>query len=280
MKKQVSILIIIITISISCSQNNDPNKIVQQVKFAKDYPYRDVDYYIGRRSDGLANFYTITVSESLFHNDTVRNYLLSNWQNIEYWDGSGGYFLFKDITDLGNDGFKLKLSELKNLSDEYLNNEIQKAKIEQQKYKAEHFSAYDMSDDEIWNYIQGEWRKVQTYSSAEYYLRLTINGSSFKIEQFIQGYVNPTYNLDNVDSAPFELLYSGKFTGEIKRLQAEPYYGGYLTTNRKHIILPTDNPDCREFGLVNDNNNKVYFLGEPESGNEFYWWKGGSFKTN
>lgn len=128
---------------LSCSSNRqpDPNVIEKELQISDNY-------FIGKRSlDDKANIYTMKIESHIFYTDTIRLYALNNWQNIEYWDGDGGYLLFKDLNG-DDDGLKIKISEMNNLNDNYLiiqEKQIVARKEEEQKKKEELERSYSNS---------------------------------------------------------------------------------------------------------------------------------------
>lgn len=133
-----------------CSENKDTNIIDKEFQLNEQY-------FVGRRtSDKLANVYTKEIKSGLFGKDTIRHYLLNNWTNIEYWDGKGGVLVFKEFYKASNDGLEISITELSNLSYNYL---IEKQEEEIKKALQEENLKVDISKrkQDIKNSISGIW---------------------------------------------------------------------------------------------------------------------------
>ena len=112
-----SIIIVSVFLLFSCSSNkkSDPNVIVKELQL-------NSKYYIGTRaSDNKSNIYTVDEKSNPSASDTIRHYLLNTWTDIQFWDVDGGYLLFKEYIKISSDGYKMSLSELDYLNDDYIN---------------------------------------------------------------------------------------------------------------------------------------------------------------
>lgn len=235
-----------------CSENKDTNIIDKEFQLNEQY-------FVGRRtSDKLANVYTKEIKSGLFGKDTIRHYLLNNWTNIEYWDGKGGVLVFKEFNKASNDGLEIPLSDIKNLTDSYLIERQEKAIEEKIKYDKENFDVLTCSDQQIWDFIQGDWHGWDhPIGGMDVYYKLNISGKKIIASQYVytEGYSDRYSNWDN---APFSQFLDCNFSGSIERKTSS----SILDINSR---LDVKQEEGRAYILLDNSCNEEFklFLGNP-----------------
>ena len=189
-KLRYIIIFILISLFGCNSSNNDSNKIIKEIQIYNQY-------FIGKRSvDQLVNIYTKELKSGFWSDDTIRHYLLGNWTNIEYWDGEGGFLLFKNFQKTSSDGLKIPISIISNITDSYL--VLMEENIIKDKKKEEQEKEENVTYTSTYN-IENE-NDLSTSDYATYNLVTKGDGwESYKIE----------YEYGRLSSFSFSTISSG-----------------------------------------------------------------------
>ncbi len=195
-----------------CKKNSDTNII------EKEFSVDNIHFVGSRTLDKLCNVYTKEIVNGMFSNDTVRHYQLSTWTTIEYWDGDGGYFLFKNYNLADNNGLRVASNQISTVNDNYLKSTDDKKKENiKEKFNRDHFDVLTANEQVIWDYVQGDWHGWDhPLHGYDVYYKLHISGRHLEVKSY--AYIDgQSDRYSNWDNAPFTSLLNCNFSGAIER---------------------------------------------------------------